>query len=229
MRGKGILHCYGCDKHRLHKWYHFIPSYPTGQTKDLEFDLVDEEEFDIEEDFIEDFFYIARCVKCFSISIYFESNRFYPSRICKVEEPYPEMPEDIKSTYIEASSILELSPRASLALIRFALEKYIVEHLKYENIKTHETLNDKIIRLVDDKNLSGELKANLNILKNFGNLAAHSSLIDTNLDKDEAYDYALNAFYVLNNIIFELETTPNISKKSSQKLKVGYHKANKKK
>ena len=42
--------------------------------------------------------------------------------------PSDDMPEDVKADYMEASSVVETSPRALLALLRLALQK-LMPHL----------------------------------------------------------------------------------------------------
>jgi hypothetical protein len=85
---------------------------------------------------------ISICAFCKQYSVWHQKRMLFPSG-GTAPLPNPDLPEDIKSDYEEARSILSLSPRGSTALLRLAIQK-LCKHLN----ENGENLNDDIANLV---------------------------------------------------------------------------------
>ena len=87
-------------------------------------------------------------------------------------EPNSNMPKDVKTIFVEASSILNNSPRASAALLRLALEK-LLTHLNKKS--KGNNLFNAINKYIDDENLEPTLKKICHLLRINGNDNIHES------------------------------------------------------
>lgn len=94
--------------------------------------------------------------------------------------PHIDMPEDIKTDYDEARSILTVSPRGACALLRLATQK-LVNDLEPGN----GDLNDKTRRLVE-KGLPEQAQQALDVLRVTGNNAVHPGEMDLRDDAGTA-------------------------------------------
>ena len=72
-------------------------------------------------------FRVSYCERCGQSTIWHGENIIFPSNSI-IEPPNINLPDDIKSDYNEAASILSLSPRGSAALLRLATQK-LCKHL----------------------------------------------------------------------------------------------------
>lgn len=106
--------------------------------------------------------------------------------------------EDIKSLYLEASSILIDSPKGSTALLRLALQK-----LLKQVGKSGKNINEDIKELVA-AGLSPKIQQALDLLRVVGNNAVHPGQINL----DDNAEVAQKLFGVLNFIAEELLTKP---------------------
>ncbi len=66
----------------------------------------------------------SRCAHCAAKSYWHEKRMIIPSD-SPVEPPHPDMPSEISGEYAEARSIFGRSPRASAALLRLAVQKFM--------------------------------------------------------------------------------------------------------
>ena len=80
-----------------------------------------------------------------------------------------EVPEGLRSDYIEASMVLAISPKASAALSRRCLQNTI---RNTKGIK-ERTLYDEVKKVIDDGLVSSGLAENLDAVRMHGNFAAH--------------------------------------------------------
>jgi hypothetical protein len=81
----------------------------------------------------------------------------------------PEVPEKFRKDFIEASTIVKLSPKASAALSRRILQAVLHDHF---NIKERDLANeiDKFITTVE---MPSYLKETIDVVRQIGNFAAH--------------------------------------------------------
>lgn len=143
------------------------------------------------------FIIIAKCQACQGYSIWLTDEKIitegqltkfsknsekllYPIKTLGVPSPNQDMPDDVKEIYIEASEILDKSPRSSAALSRLAIEK-LVNHLKGEG----KDLNKKIGYLVS-QGMPAEIQQMLDSVRVIGNNAVHPGQIDLKDNKELA-------------------------------------------
>lgn len=114
--------------------------------------------------------------------------------------PYPhkDMPDDIKIDYIEASNILEDSPRGASALLRLVIQKLCI-HLGEKGNK----IDDDIKSLVN-KGLPLQIQYALDIVRVVGNKSVHPG----DLDNDDVKDVAIQLFELINLIVEDRITRP---------------------
>ena len=144
------------------------------------------------------------CQSCKKPSLWYKHNLVYPIQNA-VEDPNSFMPEEVKVIYDEARSVLDLSPRASAALLRLGLEKL----LPYLGAKK-DNINQMIKQLVQERKVIGKLQEAMDTLRVVGNDAVHPGLID--LEGRDNRDVSLALFKILNFIVAEtLESDETIS------------------
>lgn len=131
------------------------------------------------------------CQRCHECAYWYEGKLVYPTRPRQGPAPHTDMPDDPKGDYIEAQTILDLSPRGACALLRLAVQKLMVElGEKGENI------NADIASLVS-KGLPIQVQQALDSLRVIGNNALHPGEMDLKDDRETA----LALFGVLNFIV----------------------------
>ncbi len=139
----------------------------------------------------------SQCIECKNLTIWVNEKLVYPF-IGVQPPPHPDMPENIRSIYEEAASISHLSPRASCALMRYAIEE-LIKDLGYWN----KTLFDTINQLNERDKISTAIKEGLNIVRLAGNQSMHSKEIIIS-DSTQVDDL----FILINHIIIELISEP---------------------
>ena len=142
----------------------------------------------------------AQCQCCRENSLWLNKKMIYPH---ETNAPFPnrDMPDDVKEIYEEARQIAHLSPRATAALLRVALEK-LTEHFgeregnlntRIKNLK-EKGLNEKIIKSADI----------IRVIANEG--GSHAGTIDlTGKDNIETIN---KLFFLINIIVEYLITLP---------------------
>lgn len=113
----------------------------------------------------------SKCYKCDGVAFWLNGNLVYPPAFT-APLPNPDMPEDVKEIYIEARSINSLSPIASAALLRLALEKLLPQ------IGAKKAGIDKMIGDLVGRGLPKEVEKALDSLRVIGNEAVHPGTID---------------------------------------------------
>ncbi len=151
--------------------------------------------------------YICICTHCKNYSIWFEEKMIYPD-FQGVEPPNEDLDENVKADYLEASSILQKSPRGAAALLRLAIQK-LCKQLGEKG----ENLNTDIGNLVT-KGLPVKVQQSLDSLRVIGNEAVHPGTLDL---KDDT-EIASALFKLVNFIAEKMITEPKEVKEIYNKL-----------
>ena len=130
--------------------------------------------------------------------------------------PVPqEVPDDFSNDYKEACLILPDSPQASAALSRRCLQHIIREKAGIRR----GTLKEELDQLAESKSLPSELSDYMGLVREIGNLAAHTTLDSTGeivpVEPEEA-EWCLNVVEMLFDYYFVL---PAKAKRLTESLK----------
>ncbi len=116
---------------------------------------------------------VSRCEHCSDLTLWHNSSMILP-RVISVEQPNPDLSDDIKELYNEAATILQDSPRAAAALLRLALQLLLKElGGKGKNI------DDDIATIVSG-GVDAQVQKAMDILRVFGNNGVHPGEINLN-------------------------------------------------
>ena len=137
--------------------------------------------------------YLCKCENCGYISFWYDKKLIWPLNT-GVESPIEEMPKDIKELYSEASSIIELSPKGSCAILRLALQK-LCNRLANQDEK--KKIDGAIKKLVEN-GLPQTLQKAMDTVRIIGDEAVHPGEINIDDNKEIAI-----AMFRLMNIIVE--------------------------
>lgn len=135
--------------------------------------------------------WLCFCSHCDKYSIWQAGVMIYPD-FQGVEPPNEDLNDEIKVDYLEASLILQKSPRGSAALLRLAIQK-LCKQLGEKG----ENINTDIGNLVK-KGLPSKVQQSLDSLRVIGNEAVHPGTLDLHDDRDTA-----SALFRLVNFIAE--------------------------
>ena len=141
-------------------------------------------------------FKISLCYHCNRIAMWHGDKTIFPN-VTHQPPAHADMPEHIQSIYEEAASISRLSPRASCALMRHALEK-LVKHMGYT-----DGLFDNIGQMYQEGLIDNTIKDSLDIVRLTGNDSLHGNQID--MDDQTNVDYM---FELINEIVESLMASP---------------------
>ena len=132
---------------------------------------------------------ISVCDHCNGFSIWKNKKLIFPGTGTS-PLPNEDMPLDVREDYDEARTILNLSPRGAVALLRLSIQK-LCKHLG----GTGENINSDIGKLVKN-GLPAKLQQALDSVRVIGNNAVHPGQMDLKDDIDTA-----NSLFVFINII----------------------------
>jgi Domain of unknown function (DUF4145) len=141
--------------------------------------------------------YPSVCYSCSRWCVWVADKLVYPSQPYEVA-PNEEMPPKIKSDFVEAASIVDLSPRGAAALLRLCIQK-LMKHLG----ETGDNINADIKSLVS-KGLDGRIQKALDVVRVIGNNAVHAGQIDIRDDKATA----VRLFGLVNMIVEAMIAAP---------------------
>lgn len=136
-------------------------------------------------DYEDCFAIVSECLGCRQLSLFFKSEKddiehlAFPNKLTGIPSPNEDMPEDIKKLYIEASEVLSVSPRASAALSRLAIDQ-----LTTKLNPNGKSLNHRISNLVK-KGLPEKIQKALDAVRVIGNNAVHPGEIKFEEDSSE--------------------------------------------
>ena len=139
---------------------------------------------------------ISECPDCRKLSLWASGLCVYP----RAEDPpaHPDLPEHIRGDYVEACRVLDLSPRASAALLRLVVEK-LCAHL----VGPSKRLDDGIAALVK-RGLDVRVQRALDVVRVVGNDAVHPGKMDSGDSRAVAEDL----FHLVNLIVERLISFP---------------------
>ena len=115
--------------------------------------------------------FISQCYDCRLLSIWIHDSLYYPSR-GEVSPANPDIPEEIRKDYDEASKILNDSPRGAAALLRLVVQK-LCKELGGKGVN----INDDIAYLVKN-GLHPKIQKALDSVRIIGNEAVHPGQMD---------------------------------------------------
>jgi uncharacterized protein DUF4145 len=122
---------------------------------------------------------ISICYSCNAYAIWVADKLLYPALKYAVE-PADDMPGTVRPDYLEASSLVDISPRGAAALLRLCIQKLMVELNE-----TGRDLNQDIGNLVK-KGLDPRIQKALDVVRVIGNNAVHPGQMDLTDDKATA-------------------------------------------
>jgi len=152
---------------------------------------------------IENHVALSECLKCEKASIWKHGKLVYPmSSIAPM--PNPDMPDNVKTLYEEAREVSAISPMASTALLRLALEKLLPQ------IGADKAKIDTMIGQLVGKGLPKEVEKALDSLRVIGNEAVHPGTIDINDNTDVAFALFKLLNFVVDRMITQLKEIDEI-------------------
>lgn len=140
---------------------------------------------------------LSRCFNCKDVSLWIFDRLVYP-QAGDAPPPNPDMPQEIRRDYDEASSIIEKSPRGAAALVRLCIQK-----LCKELGQLGENINSDIAALVAG-GLDPRVQKALDAVRVIGNHAVHPGQIDLRDDRATAE----SLFRLLNLIVEKTISEP---------------------
>lgn len=139
---------------------------------------------------------IATCQSCGNSSLWWDGSNVYPE--ITYELPNIDMPDSVRSLYVEASSIYNKSPRAACALLRLAVERLCNELGETGKI-------DSMIGNLVKKGLPSLIQKALDVVRVIGNKAVHPGQIAFDVDDKSTAETLMK---LLNIITERLITEP---------------------
>lgn len=172
------FNCPHCGNNTKHKWYYLAKggitakgfNYYVGFVPDLNFGL---------------------CSQCNNFTLWLNEKLIFPA-LSLAPKPTEDMPISVKKTFLEASKIVENSPRAASALLRLSIQK-LIKHLG-EKSRNLETSVSNLI----EKGLSNKFYDALLAVRILGKKAVKPGIINSKDDINTAI-----ALFILVNMLVE--------------------------
>jgi len=146
---------------------------------------------------------ISLCYQCKETGIWINGNMVYPLPT-PIPSPNQDMPDDVKKLYEEARKVSTLSPMASTAMLRLALEKLLPQ------IGADKGNIDSMIGQLVSNGLPKEVEKALDSLRVIGNEAVHPGTIDINDNADMAFALFKLLNFVVDRMITQLKEIDEI-------------------
>ena len=140
---------------------------------------------------------IATCDHCEKYTMWHLDQMVFPDQGA-APPPNSDMPDSVKTVYLEAASIMNKSPRGAAGLLRLG-----VQLLCQELGKPGNNINSDIASLVGD-GLPEAVQQSLDIVRVTGNNAVHPGQIDT-----DDVEVVSNLFSLINVIVEYMISLPN--------------------
>ena len=115
--------------------------------------------------------YVAHCHSCNECSLWTNGEMVYPAVSLPIQ-PNVDLPDDIKTDFLEAANIAAKSPRGAAALLRLCIQKLCM-HLG----ESGKNINNDIAALVG-KGLEVQIQQALDVVRVVGNDAVHPGTLD---------------------------------------------------
>jgi hypothetical protein len=158
--------------------------------------------------------YVSLCYSCSKLALWVADSLLYPAQATSIQ-PNEEIPPDIRVDFLEASSIVDKSPRGAAALLRLCIQK-LMAHLGLKGKSIDEDIGELVKRGLDSR-----IQKALDVVRVIGNNAVHPGQIDLRDDKASA----IKLFDVVNLIVEAMIATPKHIEKMYSELPEGARKA----
>lgn len=135
--------------------------------------------------------HLSSCYTCKKVSVWVHDKLIFPEFSLDLR-PNSDLPDDIKTDFIEAVKIHQSSPRGAAALLRLCIQK-LCKHLGEKG----ENINNDIAALVK-KGLDTRVQKALDIVRVIGNNAVHPGKIDIKDDSE-----TVSTLFKLVNLVAE--------------------------
>jgi hypothetical protein len=151
--------------------------------------------------------WLSQCYSCNKLAIWLFDRLLFPATKINIEMNM-DLPDNIKSDFEEAATIVDLSPRGAAALLRLSIQK-LCTHLGEKG----KNLDDDIAGLVK-KGLPPKIQKALDIVRVIGNEAVHPGTLDLKDDRSTA----VQLFNLVNLITQAMISTPKQLEEMYEKL-----------
>jgi Domain of unknown function (DUF4145) len=135
--------------------------------------------------------FVSECYSCDQYSIWVADELIYPNIKYSIS-PTTEMPDNVKTDFLEAAAIVDISARGAAALLRLCIQKVAISlGGKGDN------LNTDIGKLIEDRIITQQIQQALDVVRVVGNNAVHPGTIDFQDNKN----IAMQLFSLVNVIV----------------------------
>lgn len=133
----------------------------------------------------------AKCQRCSKDTIWYDEKMIVPLNT-GLPSPHKDMPEEVKVLYEESAQIYNISRRASLALLRLAIERLTIDLAGDSNDKLFE----RIGKLKSKNIINDQIQEAFDSFRVIGNDAIHPGQIVLNDNSDHSILFRLLNYMV---------------------------------